>query len=318
MSNAHGPAHTPVLLAEVIDGLALQADGIYMDCTCGRGGHTRALLRELGPLGRVVAIDRDSQAVEAGRVLAAQDARVSITHANFDSVGAVAAAQQVMGRVSGMLFDLGVSSPQLDDGSRGFSFQDDGPLDMRMDQSVGASAAQWLAGASQEEIARVLRDYGEERHARRIARAIIERRADAPIETTRRLADIVAGARPRAGVRRGARGKHPATRVFQAIRIHINSELQALDAALAQAPDILAASGRLVVISFHSLEDRRVKRFMRARSTGPTAPRGMPVVPPGAPPVLRLVGRAVRASSDEIRANPRARSAVLRIAARRP
>jgi 16S rRNA (cytosine1402-N4)-methyltransferase len=318
MSNAHGPAHTPVLLAEVIDGLALQADGVYMDCTFGRGGHTRALLRELGPLGRVVAIDRDSQAVEAGRVLAAEDARVSITHANFDSVGAVAAAQQVMGRVSGMLFDLGVSSPQLDDGSRGFSFQDDGPLDMRMDQSVGASAAQWLAGASQEEIARVLRDYGEERHARRIARAIIERRADAPIETTRRLADIVAGARPRAGVRRGARGKHPATRVFQAIRIHINSELQALDAALAQAPDILAASGRLVVISFHSLEDRRVKRFMRARSTGPTAPRGMPVVPPGAPPVLRLVGRAVRASSDEIRANPRARSAVLRIAARRP
>ena len=318
MSNAHGPAHTPVLLAEVIDGLALQADGIYMDCTFGRGGHTRALLRELGPLGRVVAIDRDSQAVEAGRVLAAQDARVSITHANFDSVGAVAAAQQVMGRVSGMLFDLGVSSPQLDDGSRGFSFQDDGPLDMRMDQSVGASAAQWLAGASQEEIARVLRDYGEERHARRIARAIIERRADAPIETTRRLADIVAAARPGAGIRRGGRGKHPATRVFQAIRIHINSELQALDAALAQAPDILAASGRLVVISFHSLEDRRVKRFMRARSTGPTAPRGMPVVPPGAPPVLRLVGRAVRASSDEMRANPRARSAVLRIAARRP
>jgi 16S rRNA (cytosine1402-N4)-methyltransferase len=189
---------------------------------------------------------------------------------------------------------------------------------MRMDQSVGESAAQWLAGASQEEIARVLRDYGEERHARRIARAIIERRADAAIETTRRLADIVAGARPRAGVRRGARGKHPATRVFQAIRIHITSELQALDAALAQAPDILAAEGRLVVISFHSLEDRRVKRFMRARATGPTAPRGMPVVPPGAPPVLRLVGRAVRASSDEVRANPRARSAVLRIAARRP
>ena len=318
MSNVHGPAHTPVLLAEVIDGLALQADGIYMDCTFGRGGHTRALLRELGPLGRVVAMDRDIQAVEAGRALAAQDARVSIAHANFDSVGAVAAAHQLMGKVNGMLFDLGVSSPQLDDGSRGFSFQEDGPLDMRMDQSVGESAAQWLAGASQEEIARVLRDYGEERHARRIARAIIERRADAAIETTRRLADIVAGARPRAGVRRGARGKHPATRVFQAIRIHINSELQALDAALAQAPDILAAEGRLVVISFHSLEDRRVKRFMRARATGPTAPKGMPVVPPGAPPVLRLVGRAVRASSDEVRANPRARSAVLRIAARRP
>ncbi len=318
MSDAHGPAHTPVLLAEVIDGLALQADGIYMDCTLGRGGHTRALLRELGPRGRVVAMDRDREAVEAGRVLAAGDARVSVIHANFDSVGAVAAAHQLMGRVNGMLFDLGVSSPQLDDGSRGFSFQADGPLDMRMDRSVGASAAQWLAGASQEEIARVLRDYGEERHARRIARAIIERRADAAIETTRRLADIVAGARPRTGARRGGRGKHPATRVFQAIRIHINSELQALDAALEQAPDILAPSGRLVVISFHSLEDRRVKRFMRARSTGPTAPRGMPVVPPGAPPVLCVVGRAVRASSDEVRANPRARSAVLRIAARRP
>jgi 16S rRNA (cytosine1402-N4)-methyltransferase len=318
MSDAHGPAHTPVLLAEVIDGLALQADGIYMDCTFGRGGHSRALLAELGPLGRVVAMDRDRQAVEVGTALAAEDARLSMTHANFDSVGTVAAAHQLMGRVSGMLFDLGVSSPQLDDGSRGFSFQDDGPLDMRMDQSVGASAAQWLADASQEEIARVLRDYGEERHARRIARAIIERRADAAIETTRRLADIVAAARPRAGARRGGRRKHPATRVFQAIRIHINSELQALDAALAQAPDILAPSGRLVVISFHSLEDRRVKRFMRARSTGPTAPRGMPVVPPGAPPVLRLVGRAIRASSDEVRANPRARSAVLRIAARRP
>ncbi len=318
MSNAHGPTHTPVLLAEVIEGLALQAHGIYMDCTFGRGGHTRALLRELGPRARVVAIDRDEQAVAAGRALAAEDARVSVAHANFDSVAAVAATHRLMGRVSGMLFDLGVSSPQLDDGSRGFSFQEDGPLDMRMDRTVGVSAAQWLAGASQEEIARILRDYGEERHARRIARAIIERRADAPIETTRRLADIVAAARPRAGARRGARGKHPATRVFQAIRIHINGELQALDAALAQAPDILAAEGRLAVISFHSLEDRRVKRFMRARATGPTAPRGMPVVPPGAPPVLRLVGRAVRASSDEVRANPRARSAVLRIAARRP
>ncbi len=318
MSDAHGPAHTPVLLAEVIDGLALQADGIYMDCTFGRGGHTRALLRELGPAARVVVIDRDPQAVEVGRALAAEDARVSVEHANFDSVGAVAAAHQLAGRVSGMLFDLGVSSPQLDDGSRGFSFRDDGPLDMRMDRSVDVSAAEWLAGASQEEITRVLRDYGEERHARRIARAIIERRADAPIETTRRLADIVAAARPRAGARRGARGKHPATRVFQAIRIHINGELQALDAAHAQPPHIHAAQGRLAVISFHSLEDRRVKRFMRARSTGPTAPKGMPVVPPGAPPVLRIVGRAIRASSEEVRANPRARSAVLRIAARRP
>jgi len=318
MTNAHGHAHTPVLLAEVIDGLALHADGIYMDCTFGRGGHTRALLQRLGPLGRVVAIDRDGQAVAAGRALVAGDARVSIEHVNFDRVGAVAAAHRLAGRVNGMLFDLGVSSPQLDDGTRGFSFQDDGPLDMRMDQSTGVSAAQWLASADRDEIARVLRDYAEERHARRIARAVIERRADAPIETTRQLADIVAAAKPRAGGRRGARGKHPATRTFQAIRIHINGELQALETALDQVPDILAAEGRLAVISFHSLEDRRVKRFMRARSTGPTAPKGMPVVPAGAPPVLRTLGRAIRASADEVRANPRARSAVLRIAVRRP
>ncbi len=318
MANAHGHAHTPVLLAEVIDGLQVQADGIYMDCTFGRGGHTRALLERLGPRARVVAIDRDGQAVAAGRGLAAQDARVSVEHANFDRVAAVAAEHHVTGRVNGMLFDLGVSSPQLDDVTRGFSFQDDGPLDMRMDQSAGESAAEWLASAGEEEITRVLRAYAEERHAKRIARAIVERRAGTPIETTRQLADIVAAALARARRRAGTGGKHPATRTFQAIRIHINGELQALEAALDQVPDILAVEGRLAVISFHSLEDRRVKRFMRARSRGPTAPKGMPVVPAGAPPVLRTVGRAIRASADEVRANPRARSAVLRIAARRP
>ena len=314
MSDVHGHAHTPVLLAEVIDGLQVLADGIYLDCTFGRGGHTRALLEKLGPRGRVLAIDRDPQAVAAGRALAAQDARVSVEHANFDRVGAVAAECQVTGRVNGVLFDLGVSSPQLDDVTRGFSFRDDGPLDMRMDQSAGESAAEWLAHASHEDITRILRAYGEEPHAKRIARAIVERRADAPIETTRQLADIVAAA----GRRGGAGGKHPATRTFQAIRIHINGELEALQAALDQVPDILAAEGRLAVISFHSLEDRRVKRFMRARSRGPTAPKGMPVVPAGAPPVLRTLGRAIRASAEEVRANPRARSAVLRIAVRRP
>lgn len=318
MTNVQGHTHTPVLLTEAIDGLQLQADGIYMDCTFGRGGHTRALLGRLGPHGRVVAIDRDPEAVAAGRVLAAEDPRLSVEHANFDRAGRVAAEHDVAGKVGGVLFDLGVSSPQLDDIARGFSFQDDGPLDMRMDQSAGESAAEWLAQADDEEIARVLWEFGEERHARRIARAIVAKRNVEPIATTRRLADVVASAQPRTAGRRGARHKHPATRTFQAIRIHINAEMQALDAALEQVPDILKAEGRLAVISFHSLEDRRVKRFIRAHSRGPTAPKGMPVVPAGEPPLLRSVGKAIRAGSDEVGRNPRARSAVLRIAARRP
>jgi len=318
MTNVQGHTHTPVLLTEAIDGLQLQADGIYMDCTFGRGGHTRALLGRLGPHGRVVAIDRDPEAVAAGRVLAAEDPRLSVEHANFDRAGRVAAEHDVAGKVGGVLFDLGVSSPQLDDIARGFSFQDDGPLDMRMDQSAGESAAEWLAQADDEEIARVLWEFGEERHARRIARAIVAKRDVEPIATTRRLADVVASAQPRTAGRRGARHKHPATRTFQAIRIHINAEMQALDAALEQVPDILKAEGRLAVISFHSLEDRRVKRFIRAHSRGPTAPKGMPVVPVGEPPLLRSVGKAIRAGSDEVGRNPRARSAVLRIAARRP
>jgi 16S rRNA (cytosine1402-N4)-methyltransferase len=320
MSNAHGHTHTPVLLAEVLAGLALQADGIYMDCTFGRGGHSRAILEQLGPHGRVLAIDRDPQAVAAGRALAAEDPRLNVEHVNFAQLGQVAGRHQLAGKLDGVLLDLGVSSPQLDDVTRGFSFQDDGPLDMRMDPGAGQSAAEWLAGAEAEEIAGVLRDYAEERHARRIARAIVARRDDAPIETTRQLADIVAAAQPRPPSRHRGRGsartKHPATRTFQAIRIFINDELQALAAALDQVPGVLAPGGRLVVISFHSLEDRQVKRFMRARSRGPTAPKGMPVVPAGAPAELRTLGRAIRAGSDEVRANPRARSAVLRIAAR--
>jgi len=313
MADSHGYTHTPVLLAEVIHGLHLQADGIYMDCTFGRGGHSRALLAELGPRARVLAMDRDAQAVEAGRALPAEDSRVTVEHANFTRIGALAAEHQVTGRVNGMLFDLGVSSPQLSDAARGFGFQDDGPLDMRMDVRVGESAAQWLARASAEDITLVIRRYGEERFAKRIARAIVTKRVERPIETTRQLADIVVAAQPRTGARR-----HPATRTFQAIRIHINDELAALESALEQVPDILAAEGRLAVISFPSLEDRRVKRFMRARSRGPVVPKGMPVAPAGPEPVLRTVGRAIRASADEVHANPRARSAVLRIAARRP
>ncbi len=314
MTDAHGRAHVPVLLAEVIDGLRVLSDGIYMDCTFGRGGHTRALLERLGSSGRVIVIDTDPEAVAAGRALAAQDARVSVEQANFDRVAAVAAEHHVTGRVDGMLFDLGVSSPQLDDPARGFGFQEDGPLDMRMDPAVGQSAAAWLANAPAEDIARVLREFGEERHARRIARAIVVQRGQRAIETTRQLAEIVAASRPRAGAGR----RHPATRTFQAIRIHVNGELEALDAALEQVPGILAAGGRLAVVSFHSLEDRRVKRFMRAHARPPSAPKGMPVTPAGPPPLLRIVGRAVRAGAEEVRANPRARSAVLRIAERRP
>jgi 16S rRNA (cytosine1402-N4)-methyltransferase len=314
MADTHDRAHTPVLLAEVIEALRVRVDGIYMDCTFGRGGHTRALLERLGPDGRVVAMDRDPEAVASGRALASEDARVSIEQANFDGVAAVAAAHRVSGRVNGVLFDLGVSSPQLDDPARGFGFQEDGPLDMRMDPSLGESAAEWLARASAEDIARVLRDFGEERHAKRIARAIVAHRQKHPIETTRQLAEIVAANQPRGGSSR----RHPATRTFQAIRIHINGELEALESALQQVPDILAAGGRLAVVSFHSLEDRRVKRFMRAHSRAPSAPKGMPVIPETAPPPLRTVGRALRASAEEVRANPRARSAVLRVAERRP
>lgn len=312
MTDTHGYAHTPVLLAQVIDALRVQADGIYMDCTFGRGGHTRAILERLGPRGQVVAIDRDPDAVASGRALMAEDARVQIEHANFDRVAAVAAAHHLTGRVAGVLFDLGVSSPQLDDAARGFGFRDDGPLDMRMDPTVGESAAEWLARADVDDITRVLRSYGEERDAKRIARAIVACRAERPIETTGRLAEVVAAARGRRGGRR-----HPATRTFQAIRIHINAELDALESALEQVPEILIGGGRLVVVSFHSLEDRCVKRFMRSRSRAPSAPKGMPVSPEGPPPPLRTVGRAIRATADEIRANPRARSAVLRIAERR-
>jgi len=305
--------HAPVLLDEVIEGLRIRTDGIYMDCTFGRGGHTRAMLDALGPAGRVIAIDRDPQAVAAGRALMAEEPRVMIEHANFDRLAEVAADQGVAGGVAGILFDLGVSSPQLDEPARGFGFQEDGPLDMRMDPGTGSPAAEWIAGASTEEIARVLFTYGEERDARRIARAIVAARAEQPIETTRRLADVVSAARRRSGGR-----IHPATRTFQAIRIHINAELDALDAALEQVPGVLGAGGRLAVISFHSLEDRRVKRFMRARSRGPSAPKGMPVVPDAPAPELRTIGRAVRAGAEEVRANPRARSAVLRIAERLP
>lgn len=315
MVEDRGHEHTPVLVAEVLDGLHVRPDGIYVDATFGRGGHTRALLQRLGSGARVIVIDRDPQAVSRARELAATDPRVSVEHADFASIAAVAERHEVSGRVDGVILDLGVSSPQLDDPARGFSFQEDGPLDMRMDPSTGEDASQWLARADETEIATVLRDYGEERHARRIARTIVAAREKTPITGTRQLADLVAAAVPGGGRRAGRR--HPATRTFQAIRIKVNGELDALDAALEALPGILAPGGRVAVISFHSLEDRRVKRFMRAHSRGATVPKGMPVEPAGEPPVLRTIGGAVRAGDAEVRDNPRARSAVLRIAARR-
>jgi 16S rRNA (cytosine1402-N4)-methyltransferase len=311
--------HKPVLLEEVIAALAIRPDGVYVDGTYGRGGHSAAILERLGTEGRLIAIDRDPAAVAAGRQWgqAAGDSRFTIEHARFSQLADVLRMHGV-DAVDGVLLDLGVSSPQLDDPSRGFSFREDGPLDMRMDPTHGMSASEWLNKASEEEIIEVVRGYGEERAAVPIAKAIVARRRDsggAAFQTTGELARLVAGV-----VRRRQKGpkvgKDPATRTFQAIRIFVNQELAELERALEAAVDRLAPGGRLAVISFHSLEDRMVKQFI-ARESGRDAPRdpirGTPL--PGAPARLRAVAR-VRASQAEVDANPRARSAVLRIAER--
>lgn len=293
-----------------MEALAIKSEGIYIDCTFGRGGHSRGILQRLGPAGRLVAIDRDPQAVAEAREQLGREPRFSIEHAAFSSIGDVARAHQVLGRVDGVLLDLGVSSPQLDDRSRGFSFLAEGPLDMRMDPDAGPSAADWLARAEEREIADVLWRFGEERYSRRIARAIVACRKAAPIQTTRQLAELIAEASPSR-----ERHKHPATRAFQAIRIFINRELEELERCLRQIPEILAAFGRLAVISFHSLEDRMVKRFIRNESGRGVAPR-LPIAQPE--PRLRGLGRPIRPSKTEVERNPRARSAVLRVAERLP
>jgi len=303
--------HTPVLLEEVLAGLAVRPDGRYCDATFGRGGHTAAILAALGPGGKVVAIDRDPEAIAAGRRRFAGDLRLTLVRGSFDELEQHVRAAGCTGELDGVLMDLGVSSPQLDEARRGFSFLQDGPLDMRMDNEAGQSAAQWLARAGEREIADVLRRLGEERYARRIARAIVEQRAEAPIERTGQLATIVAAAVPTREP-----GKHPATRTFQAIRIHVNAELVALETALPQAVRLLAPGGRLCVISFHSLEDRIVKRFIRREEQGDPVYAGLPDVPLHARPRLRRVDGAVMAGESEVRANPRARSAVLRTAER--
>jgi len=301
--NAARPQHVPVMLDEVLEGLDLKPEGTYLDGTFGRGGHARAMLARLGPRGRLLLMDRDPEAVAVARLEFDADPRVAIRHANF----ATMAQWDEAHGLDGVLLDLGVSSPQLDDAARGFSFQGEGPLDMRMDPTRGPSAAEWLAGAAEAEIAEVLWRYGEERMSRRIARAIVERRASRPLASTAELADLVARA---IGYRE--RSKHPATRTFQALRIHINDELGSLPAGLEAALAGLRPGGRLAVISFHSLEDRIVKQFIRGEPAPPVR-RGLPP-PPVVPSPLRAIGKARFATAVETAANPRARSAVLRVA----
>ena len=302
-------AHLPVLFAEVMDGLAVREDGTYLDGTFGRGGHARGVLQRLGEKGRLLAMDKDPDAIAEAMRMADADARLSWRRGSFATLAdwpATAAG------LDGVLLDLGVSSPQLDVAERGFSFGKDGPLDMRMDPDSGESAAEWLARASEKDIADVLWLYGEERQSRRIARFIVARRAEQPIVRTAQLADLIAQACPR-----GASKTHPATRSFQAIRIHINRELADLEQGLDAALSRLKVGGRLAVISFHSLEDRIVKQFMAKHAKAPPANRRMPVEL-AFTPVLRLVGGAQKASDAELAANPRARSAVLRVAEKLP
>ncbi len=298
-------AHVPVLLSETLEGLYVGDDGTYLDATFGRGGHARAVLAKLGPRGRLLLMDRDPAAVAAARREFASDARVAIRHGNFADL---ADWDATLAGLDGVLLDLGVSSPQLDDAQRGFSFRADAPLDMRMDPTGGMSAADFLARANEKEIADVLWNYGEERMSRRIARAIVARRADAPIARTGELAELVAGI-----VGRPPSGKHPATRSFQALRIAVNGEMDALQRGLRAAVARLRVGGRLCVISFHSLEDRAVKQFLRDQSQAPATRRGLP---PPAPESLslRLIGHAQMPGEAELARNPRARSAVLRVA----
>lgn len=309
--------HKPVLVEEGLVGLGLGADapgphdGLFVDATFGRGGHASRILQALGPDGRLLAIDRDPQAVEAARRRFAADPRFTIAHAPFGALESLVAAHGGGRPVRGILFDLGVSSPQLDEAERGFSFQSDGPLDMRMDPTRGESAAQWLAHATADEIRDVIGRLGEERFAGRVARAIVESRIEAPLVRTAQLAAVVARA-----VRTREPGKHPATRSFQAIRMHVNDELGEIERGLDGALKVLSPGGRLAVISFHSLEDRLVKQFMRRESQPDPALAKLPMLPAGYAPRLVLVGRKQKASEAEISSNPRSRSAVLRVAER--
>jgi 16S rRNA (cytosine1402-N4)-methyltransferase len=302
-------AHVPVLAREAFEALAVQADGLYIDATFGRGGHTALILGALGPEGRVLAFDRDPTAIEAGHRRFPDEVRLALVGAPFADIAA-RVQELVPGRpVRGILFDLGVSSPQLDDPSRGFSFRADGPLDMRMDPSSGEPVSAWLARAGEPEIREVIATLGEERFARRIAADIVAARANQPLTRTAELAALVARA-----VRTRESGKNPATRTFQALRMHVNDELGQLRAALAGSLELLAVGGRLAIISFHSLEDRIAKQFIQAHSTVNPVFAGLPIIPESEQPRLRRLGGKIRATDEETRANPRARSSVLRVA----
>jgi 16S rRNA (cytosine1402-N4)-methyltransferase len=302
--------HTPVLVDEAISALALRADGLYVDATFGRGGHTANILRNLGEKGRVIAIDRDPDAITAGKTRFAGETRLSLVHADFAKMDAIVRAQTVHTGCDGILFDLGVSSPQLDDPARGFSFSHDGPLDMRMDPTCGQPVSVWLAHAGLDEIRNVIATLGEERFARRIAVEIVRTREAQPLRRTAELASLVTRCVPREA------GKHPATRTFQALRMFINDELGQIERALEQAMNLLNLGGRLVAISFHSLEDRLVKRFITSHSQLDPALDRLPVIPAGMVPPLKRVGRKQRAGAAEVAGNVRSRSAVLRVAQR--
>jgi len=303
--------HITVLLDEAVEALAVRADGCYLDGTFGRGGHSRLILRKLGPDGRLLGFDKDPLAIATGQALAAEDGRFFIVQRSFAELASEVTERGMAGQVQGVLMDLGVSSPQLDDAERGFSFQNDGPLDMRMDPSRGVSAAEFIATASAEEIARVFKEYGEERFAKRMARAVVERRETQRFERTGDLAEVLKVANPA-----WEKGKNPATRAFQGLRIHVNNELADLEVGLEAAMAALEVGGRLVVISFHSLEDRIVKLFMRKLSKGEAdnLPRNLPVRFQAFDPKIRVLGKPQFASEAELKANPRSRSAVMRVA----
>lgn len=309
--NSASFSHITVLLQEAVAALAVQPAGHYVDGTFGRGGHTRAVLAQLGAEGRLTGFDKDPLAIATGLQLMAEDARFQIVQRSFAELGDEMARQQLSGHIDGILLDLGVSSPQLDDPERGFSFMNDGPLDMRMNPDAGMSAAEWIASAPEEEIARVFFEYGEERFSRRMARAIVQRRQQKPFLRTLDLAEVITVANPA-----WEKGRNPATRAFQGLRIHINNELADLERGLDAAMESLRVGGRLVVISFHSLEDRIVKQFMRRQVKGEAdnLPRDLPIQRARFEPRLKLIGKPVYASDVELKANPRSRSAVMRIA----
>lgn len=303
--------HKPVLLEETLTALNIKPDGCYVDGTFGRGGHSQEIIKKLGEQGKLLAFDKDPQAIATANSIAANDERLTVKQGSFTQLKQTVEELGWKGKVDGIFLDLGVSSPQLDDAERGFSFRFDGPLDMRMDPDSGQSAAQWLATADERDIMMVLFDYGEEKFARRIASAIVTARQEQPINTTKRLASIVAAANPSR-----EKNKDPSTRTFQAIRIFINQELEDLKTCLAQAVDLLAPGGRLVVISFHSLEDRIVKRFIREQCKGDDFPVDLPVMHAELNQNMKMIGKAIKAGKKELKENPRARSAVMRIAER--